>query len=363
MNCSGSIKVLATAIAGAWLVACGGSPTFVQPPGRVAADTSPDRISGAATAKAGVRLYVGGVNVSEYLLGHVHPLRSVNTGGNVQTMAADSIGNLFAATTYGSDEYLRTFDARTLRVRPGYGPYAGPIAVDRDNYVYVRGYGHITVLNPGGMKKLRVMRKHIDWNGPLAFDRSGKLYVANISAITVFAPTSRLGYMTYERKIASGIESPVALAFGPADELFVANCRRCPYSQPGKRRDWISVYARNGSTPLRRFYDGADGTKQPRALAVDSKGRLYVANYNFDGQGRAHGGAVAVYAPDGSSPTNTITKGIDAPIALAIDPSDNLYVANWFGGSVTVYGSGGTQLLATIKDGVSAPYSLRIGSP
>lgn len=355
-------NVLSLAVAVAWLAGCGSTQTLLQPGAGVTATTSPSEASPRTTREP--RLYVGGSNISEYLLGHTHPLRSVPAYvATPKGMAVDSLGNLFAIVASGSDELLQIYNARTLKMRPGYLPYGGAIAIDANSYVYLRDYDSITVLTPGGAHKLRVMRKKVQYPGPMAFDRFGKLYAGDFSGITVFAPTGRPGYMSYERRITKGIASPRALAFGPSDELFVANCRRCPYSQPGTRKDWISVYARNGSTPVRRFYDGADGLKQPIALAVDSKGRLYVANYSFGKTGGERGGEVAVYAADSSNRIKTITQGVDAPLALAIDPSDNLYVANWFGGTVTVYSPGGAQLLQTIKDGAGAAQALLISAP
>lgn len=52
------------------------------------------------------------------------------------------------------------------------------------------------------------------------------------------------------------------------------------------------------------------------------------------------------------------------PAALAIDPSDNLYVANSANhSSVFVYSAGGTKLLQTIREGADEPSALLIGSP
>jgi DNA-binding beta-propeller fold protein YncE len=55
---------------------------------------------------------------------------------------------------------------------------------------------------------------------------------------------------------------------------------------------------------------------------------------------------------------------ISNPVALALDPSDNLYVANLARhNSVLVYSAGATKLLQTIKEGNDQPSALLIGSP
>ena len=76
---------------------------------------------------------------------------------------------------------------------------------------------------------------------------------------------------------------------------------------------------------------------------------LYVANYN--------GGYVAdtvnsTYPAGSKKLLRQITlTPLDAPQALAFDTSGNLYVANFDGKSVTVYASGSTTLLQTITQG------------
>jgi DNA-binding beta-propeller fold protein YncE len=70
-----------------------------------------------------------------------------------------------------------------------------------------------------------------------------------------------------------------------------------------------------------------------------------------------------VYAPGGSQPVRKVP--VRNPVALALDPSDNLYVANIAkDNSVLVYSAGATKLLQTIKLGPhNQPSALLIGSP
>ena len=57
----------------------------------------------------------------------------------------------------------------------------------------------------------------------------------------------------------------------------------------------------------------------PEALAFDTSGNLYVANYGNN--------TVSKFAPGSTTPTATLT-GLSGPDALAFDASGNLYVAN-----------------------------------
>ncbi len=63
-----------------------------------------------------------------------------------------------------------------------------------------------------------------------------------------------------------------------------------------------------------------------------------------------------------SSPTGSITSGIDSPFGLAVDNSATLYVANIGGSTVTVYPRGQTSPSLTISNGISGPYGIAVDS-
>jgi sugar lactone lactonase YvrE len=123
----------------------------------------------------------------------------------------------------------------------------------------------------------------------------------------------------------------------------------------------VSVYAAGGSAPVRRITTAIDA---PVQLAVDSANRLYVANAPW-GPGGALAGWVSAYNSDGKL-LRKITDGIDHPTALALDSSGELYATNPYHrphGSVTVYSAGGAALLRTIVHGIAQPSSLLTASP
>ena len=55
-------------------------------------------------------------------------------------------------------------------------------------------------------------------------------------------------------------------------------------------------------------------------------------------------------------------REINAPVAVATDSRDNLYVANIYDDDVTVYASQGSKPIRTIRHGVSDPYTLVVGN-
>jgi sugar lactone lactonase YvrE len=99
-----------------------------------------------------------------------------------------------------------------------------------------------------------------------------------------------------------------------------------------------------GSSPTGTITTGIDG---PEGLAVDASGNLYVCdNYN---------NTVTVYAPGGTSPTTTYSNGISFPVAVAVDTSGTVYVANANGfsftpGSIVEYAGGSMSPTTTITN-------------
>ncbi len=78
---------------------------------------------------------------------------------------------------------------------------------------------------------------------------------------------------------------------------------------------------------------------------------------------------VLMYDPNtpNPSPKGSITKGIDFAVGLAVDKKRTLYVANLLGGnpnvgSITVYKAGSSSPSLTITDGLDNPYSVAVDS-
>jgi DNA-binding beta-propeller fold protein YncE len=88
---------------------------------------------------------------------------------------------------------------------------------------------------------------------------------------------------------------------------------------------------------LKTLYNGVDG---PIALAVDPAGNLYVANRIAKN--------VSVYAPNASLPDKTISQGIVKPSHMLFDPAGDLDVLNVK--TVTVYDPSSGALLRTLKN-------------
>src|SRR5665213_3597259 len=157
-----------------------------------------------------------------------------------------------------------------------------------------------------------------------SFAHADVIYVSNAGgngSISQISPTTST--------FASGLGDPRGMAFDNAGNLYVANFQG----------ETISKIAPNGTTSI--FATGFDG---PNGMAVDTTGNLYVANY-FENN-------VLKITSNGTVSTFG-ARVLDGPEGLAFDSAGNLYVANYFNNTVSEISPTGT--VSTFATGLSTP--------
>lgn len=206
---------------------------------------------------------------------------------------------------------------------------------------------------------------------------SGSLYISSYGigahgAVLVYGGRQ----LTYIRAITDGIDLPAGMAVNSRKQLLVVN----------NGADTVTVYNPGGSSPLHTV---TRGLKDPGELAISSTNDVYVVNYWFvniykngfqkrfkridhragsiaidasDNVYLSAAGVVDVYASGAIEPTRTITQGLDFPVAMSVDKSGNLYVANYgsskgYCGKVTIYDAATGVLKNTVTDGICSPYA------
>lgn len=172
----------------------------------------------------------------------------------------------------------------------------------------------------------------------VALDSQGNRYVSNLGtdSVTVYAPD------------ASGNSAPIRTIQGSNTQL--VGPRSITVDADG--RIYVGDLFGAGSDKVAVFAPGADGNVAPervitgdntmiswaQGLAVDSTGRLYVANRNTS--------TIAVFAPgsDGNiTPLRLINgpaTGLDEPMNIALTAGNILHVVNSGSSSITSYASG-----------------------
>jgi hypothetical protein len=294
----------------------------------------------------------GGVNV--YSLGRRGKLvRTIGTDGTPRSIAFDASGNLYVAEAASSSSSSSSSSS------------AGSIAV------YAVGSG----------RQMFDVTRGVNSPTAVAISANGVLYVANGAASSSSSSSGTNGSITIYRRgnrklfrtISNGIGNPIALAFDGAGRLYVLNATggsSSSSSSSSSAGPSVAVYTRNHTDPALVI---TAGITAPSAMAVDSAGDVVVANgasSSSSSSSSSAGSNVEVYAAGTSSPAATLTAGVSGPVALGLDASGNLYVANGaggssssssssaFSGSVAVYASGGASPIRTIVAGVNAPDSM-----
>ncbi|HEY8297090.1 MAG TPA: NHL repeat-containing protein [Candidatus Baltobacteraceae bacterium] len=171
---------------------------------------------------------------------------------------------------------------------------------------------------------------------------SNSIYAASSSnnAVYIYAPNPQPS-ATPVNLIGganTGLSGPQYVAFDAAKHLFVTNYNPAP--QPGTNGASIQIYqtyAMGDVIPFGTVSGAGTSLTQPRGIAVDQKtGTFYVANVD---PSAASPNELLVFASGGFAPTvisGNLTQ-LNSPTGVALDASNNLYVANRGGGSVTVY--------------------------
>jgi hypothetical protein len=301
-------------------------------------------------------LYVGGGKLSKYSLGSSTPLRTVSLAYFAFAIALDRLGHVFVLENYGScGGQVQVFSARDLRLlRTITAPecFSG-VAIDRQGYFYFTTCCQgLWIYAPGGTRLVNHVRRFP--NGALAFDSSGNLYADNLFSVAIYTPTGVPGQLKLSGQIRTGVHWSDALAFGPTGNLYVVNTESCSapcdHGPPS-----VTVFRPGEKKPTLRI---TGDLALPSSPAVDSTGRLYVANTTIAGAPPWHSW-VTLFGPGGTKPVRKLARGHGFSAGLAVDASDNLYVAN--GADVEVYAPGATKLLYKITEGRNGADVLAVG--
>jgi sugar lactone lactonase YvrE len=154
----------------------------------------------------------GKKSVTIYAPSKGKPLRTIDFGIPLFSLALDASGNLYVATDHEVSVYTNAGAKLLRKISDGIRtPRA--LTFDDSGNLYVANTDAVTVYAKGSAKLLRRISSGINRPSALAFDASGNLYVANeeINTVTVYAP----GSDKVLRTISQGLDRPHALAFGP----------------------------------------------------------------------------------------------------------------------------------------------------
>ena len=231
-------------------------------------------------------------------------------------------------------------------------------------------YGQLGSFTSGNYNNGGISANTLYQPGGVALDSSGNLYVADTyNSRVLFYPSGSTtatrvygqgGSFTSNTQNNGGISAnslyyPRGVALDGGGNLYVAdyaNNRVLFY--PSGSTTATRVYGQLGSftsdTP-NDFGISANSLYNPWAVALDSSGNLYVADYDNNRVLLYPSGsttATQVYGQGGSFTSNTANNGgvsansLFEPTGVALDSSGNLYVADRDNNRVLLYPAGGT---------------------
>jgi hypothetical protein len=176
----------------------------------------------------------------------------------------------------------------------------------------------------------------------VGFDRRGYMYVISTAGRVTVHDANAQGNVAPRRIITgphTGLRLPIKLGFGAGDTLFVLNAYT--WNRFGTEDVTVTVYlpgATGDVAPLRTLVvkrgraseGGRRHLSTPKGLAVDDQGFIYIAITD----GSAGAGAIAVYPPGAEGDAAPVRRlggrgtGLLQPRGVALDSHGGLYVTN-----------------------------------
>jgi hypothetical protein len=222
----------------------------------------------------------------------------------------------------------------TLTLAPGGVFFPGALAVDAAGRIYLVDYGEGSA----------------EAGGILIFASSGTLLAGLGCAFPAGVAVDR-----YSNAYASCVYTIPTGSFFGAIYRYTANATELLITgiHPGAiavNVDGSKIYVQVGSTIQTYASNGALSAPtiahldQMTDLTVDAAGKIYVAT----GAGAGTNGSITTYTSNGVRTRPTITAGINYPVAVAVDATGKIFVANAGSASVTTYTPQGRQTRPTI---------------
>jgi hypothetical protein len=224
---------------------------------------------------------------------------------------------------------------------PGARAASGP-AIFVDNYNYVTAY---PLGANGNVAPIAITPDMVSPAG-IARDDQARIYVTNPSTNTIAIYSGDATGNLPALEIISGyrtrLANPTAIALDQQGNIYVLNTATATITVYAPLPPFITVAggpARLNQPPIAVIAGPKTKLKQPVALAVDGSGDIYVANQAGGPVVANQGftlGAITIYAAGSKgnvAPTAIITgptTGLVDPVSIAVDSSRNIYVGNVF---------------------------------
>jgi hypothetical protein len=283
-------------------------------------------------------------------------------------IAVDTSGNIYVTgqgqetgtnVDYTTIKYLPNGDTAWVRryngLNNGYD-VAYAITVDDSGYIYVTGYaddGGSQVINAttvkyapnGNVAWVSSYNNGLDYGKALAVDKLHNVYVTGYSGMGASFDYFTVKYRTHgdtawtRRYNGTGNEWDEAVKIAVDDS---GNVYETGFSFGiGTYRDYLTIKYDSVGTELwtARYNGPGNNTDEPRGLAIDVSGNVYVTGFSL-GDGTTNDYATVKYSPAGDeiwvARYNGTGNATDEASGVVVDDSGYVYVTGYSWGSGTV---------------------------
>jgi serine/threonine protein kinase, bacterial len=202
-----------------------------------------------------------------------------------------------------------------------------PRASATTTYIYAVTGGAVDAIRAGKTPKIvATITQGVSNPLGLTVDKSGTLYVANNGNATVTEYPA--GQNTPSVTLSQGLAFPSDVAVDKSGNVWVSNGSN------------VLEYPKGSQSPSFTLTNGLNGAD---AVALDAEGAVYVSNLPSGGSPY-----VAVFAHGATKPKATFGQGdLVYPCGVTLDPSQNIYVADFDNGAAYVFSHTSHKLLRT----------------
>jgi len=284
----------------------------------------------------------------------VTPYVKVNTLADILTACVNSTGGtagdgsncgtLFTATTPGSTGIAPT---DTLQATLDLARNPGPTAANSTSLFNLTSstvtYQPALLSVPKDWTlSITLSGGGLDGPTSIGIDATGNVWAADYyGALSAFSPA---GVALFSSGITGdGLHESWGLTLDGSGDVWVTNIEVAGINN---NLGSISEFANNGQPLSGSLGYGAGGIYYPQALAADTDGSIWVANYgNSTVTHLSSSGAPASGDCNGST-CGLTSASIEFPDAIAVDPNHNVWVASETTSTITKISGNGTQFTA-----------------
>ncbi len=264
----------------------------------------------------------------------------VNGGyGNIIDVASDAAGDVFVAASQDLNGLYKVPAGKTSKAAYGRVVKALGVTVDSKGNVYVTIVGnHVAESAFGGWNISK------DLPAGLQFDLNTGILSGTPSAVTAAANykitgTNGDGSSEFTVRIAVGSADVPNISY-PTPNTFTVNTAITPLNPTNT----------GGAVPAKVPVEIASGFSDPRGIARDAAGNLYVAD---------NGNNAVKEILAGSGTAVSIGSGFNQPGGIALDAAGDIYITDTGNGLVKEI-LAGTSTIVTLGSGFTAPYGITL---